>query len=64
MVPRRTVMQLARKLRTDSPGTGKLNQICTACNANGHKICVYSNRAIYILHEVNPGLKFATTIVR
>ena len=46
MVPCRTVMQLARKLRTDSPGTGKLNQICTACN--GHKICVYSNRAIYI----------------
>ena len=62
MVPCRTVMQLARKLRTDSPGTGKLNQICTACN--GHKICVYSNRAIYIVHEVNPGLKFATTIVR
>ena len=62
MVPCKTVMQLARKLRTDSPGTGKLNQICTACN--GHKICVYSNRAIYIVHEVNPGLKFATTIVR
>ena len=56
MVPCRTVMQLARKLRTDSPGTGKLKQICTACN--GHKICVYSNRAIYIVHEVNPGLKF------
>ena len=50
MVPCKTVMQLARKLRTDSPGTGKLNQICTACN--GHKICVHSNRAIYIVHEV------------
>ena len=62
MVPCKTVMQLARRLRTDPPGTGKFNQICTACN--GHKICVYSNRAIYIVHEVNPGgLKFATTTI-
>ena len=46
MVPCKTVMQLARKLRTDSPGTGKLNQICTACN--GHKnLCVQQPSNLY-----------------
>ena len=46
MVTCKTVMQLARKLRTDSPGTGKLNQICTACN--GHKnLCVQQPSNLY-----------------
>ena len=64
MVPRKTVMQLARMLRTDSSGTGKLNYNLYSISDNGHTICMYSNRAIYIVHEVNPGLKFATSIAR